>query len=297
MIAPRWISEAIDVAYDNGPGDGKLAAALIERLPIEAMIDAIAVLPSTREACISLVAKVAHVLTDGDPEVVELTELYQDACRALDEAGVPYAIDVEVPASIMIESTIGDLAPHKPAEVREVPAHPGSLQMGLPDRIRWLVSERPTRLELQRVEAERDQLRTMYECASDDLDRARSAHQEADAAASNREIKLTVDLETARAELQRERGGHLAVDAVLEVRDARVTTLEDGIRSLVESDLPAGDLRCALARLIGVDDRMMSVAATDRQVLRAKVADQAAYIESLELEIDALEDEIWEDEP
>ncbi len=60
--------------------------------------------------------------------------------------------------------------------------------------------------------------------------------------------------------------------------------------------MPAGDLRRALADLIGLDlvarARMVFAAETDRQVLRAKVADQAAYIDQLELEIEALEDQI-----
>lgn len=321
--APRWIAEAFDVMM-AGPGVGdpeveKLAAALIERLPIEAMVDAIAVLPSTREACTSLVAKIVGVLTDGDPEVVELAELYQGACRALDAAGVPHAVDR--------------------TDTDEASATHGakcSDALDLAGRIRWLAQQRPTRLDLKRVEAERDaervlmretreqwraeferltterdenarllelgkvavaeeharaarladerdQLQKMYENASDDLDRERSAHQEAEAAAANREIALTVDLDNARA----------AARAIKE----REAACKGGIMLLLEGDLPAEKLRLALAELIGHDDRVRAVAATDRQILRAKVADQAAYIEQLECEIDALEDEIWEDAP
>lgn len=338
MTAPRWIAEAIEAVTATVRGGEvfqdipiidaeRLPAALIEHLPLEAMVDAIAVLPSTREACISLVAKVVNVLTDGDPEVVELTALYQNACRVLDEAGVPYASSVD---------ELGGMVTIRPAEA-----------LDLADRIRWLAQQRPIRAELESAQAtrklaeetatkymaernsarseahtlgeflraaheelttagvaksptdsqhmmdsslarrvralrdERDQLQKMYECASDDLDRERSAHQEAEGAAANREIALTVDLENAR----RETSEHAST----------VTKLMRGIHGIVESDLPAGDLRRALSELIGIapqrrrpDDVLGQLGDGLHQMIR----DQAAYIEQLELEIEALEDQI-----
>lgn len=326
MTAPRWIAEAIEAAYENGPGDGKLATALIERLPLEAIAAELVRERSTdRDA--SLMA-IVRVLTDGDPEVVSLTELYQGACKALDDAGVPYA------------SSVGELG----AMVTLGPAEP----LDLADRIRWLAQQRPTRLELQRVEAERDwmsksrdadhaqhkidlaaarseahtlgefiraaheeltaagvaqspsepqhmmdsafarrvralrderdHLRVMYEGASDDLHRERTSLQDAESAAAEREVTLGQGIDNARRETQ-------------ELK-AAVVERNTALRTLVESDMPAGELRRALAELIGVDAKARVFAATDRQVLRAKVADQAAYIEQLELEIAALEDQI-----
>jgi hypothetical protein len=139
-IAPRWIAEAIDAGV-LGVSSRRLAAALIERLPIEAMMadirQRIAGVAGITGDWIGAVAGLAmsgavHVLTDGDPEVVELAELYLGACRALDMAGVPYAAAY---------ADDGD---------QQV------MPLNLAGRIRWLAQQRPTRLDLQRVEAERD---------------------------------------------------------------------------------------------------------------------------------------------
>lgn len=348
MTAPRWIAEAIEAAYDNGPGDGKLVTALIERLPLEAMARVLTEAQGNRG---DQLAAILGVLSDGDPEVVELTELYQDACRALDEAGVPYAINVEIPPHIVIEATIGELAPRKEAEIRQVPAHPGTVHLGLPDRIRWLAQQRPIRAEVDAAQAtrklaeeiatkymqERDaakealhlfiervaaaacmpicdnadhvvaaigglaarerqteelaeqrllelsQLRKMHDGASADLDRERRERQDTEAAAANRELALTVELDNARRE----------------TKELKAAVVERNIylRTLIESDFPAHELRRALAVLIGGNEWKLHLVDLERDTLRAKVADQAAYIEQLELEIAALEDEIWEDEP
>lgn len=236
MTAPRWISEAFDAARpeERDMDADDLSAALIERLPLEAMTAEIRVrcadyhrlaehcpdtwpgddtFPLPPDVSAGIVARIAGVLSDGDPEVVELAKLYQGACRALDAAGVPYAIDVE-PDHLKIEAVPGELTLHKPVETEQVPSHSASQLIDLAGRIRWLAQQRPTRLDLERVEAERDLARTM--------------HQDAE-------------------------------------RAFRLQALE--------------------------------IAATDRQVLRAKIADQDAYIEQLEVEIDALEDDIWQDEP
>lgn len=140
MTAPRWIAEAIDATYGDGVDIctsvdvDKIAAALIERLPIEAMAAAgcEAITTGTpgnpMAAAVAMVSAMVLVLAEGDPEVVQLTELYQGACKALDDAGVPYGaegVDFDRP-------------------------------LDLAGRIRWLAQQRPTRLELQRVEAERD---------------------------------------------------------------------------------------------------------------------------------------------
>lgn len=148
MTAPRWIVDALGDAYDMrgrpGRSADKIATALMERLPIEAMIDAIAGPPSTRDTCTTLIAKIIAALCDGDPEVVSFTELYQDACRALDDAGAPYAIDAESSPDLAIESTAGEMTPRKPVEVSHVPAHRATIQLDLAGRIRWLARQRRT---------------------------------------------------------------------------------------------------------------------------------------------------------
>lgn len=139
MTAPRWIAEALDVALnasDDAIGrvdyDG-IATALLERLPLEAIacevpraLDDIADGMHGR-----VVADIMRVLTDGDPDVATLTELYQGASKALDAAGVPYAVNT--------------------AELYR--------PLDLAGRIQWLAQQRPTRLDLQRAEAERDAAR------------------------------------------------------------------------------------------------------------------------------------------
>lgn len=354
MTAPRWIAEALEASLSraDAPGnpDGILAAALIERLPLEAMVRAIAMGSDGPE----LIRRVVQVLTDGDPEVVQLTELYQGACKVLDGAGVPYA--------------------QSPSEGQD--AQP----IDLAGRIRWLAQQRPTRLELQRVEAERDQargemsavhgflrsahealdaagvaqspsesqhmldsalgrrvralayerdqLRKMYEGASADLDRERTRHQEDLASRDAEIVKLAAERDAAR-------NGREALNGQLTTAADDWTKVEDAIRALVESDMPAGELRRALAELIGgpgarvelerVDRANASMteklraAEEERDRARARVrefevmfptltiekkiglmnvaSDQAAYIEALESEIDALEDEIWQGEP
>jgi hypothetical protein len=138
MTAPRWIAEALDASLTRRDEEAdvsadELAAALIERLPIEAMYAAGCALRPEERTVMGIVRAAMGVLSDGDPEVVELTELYQAASRALDDAGVPYAVNT--------------------AEVY------------LAGRIRWLAEQRPTRLDLQRVEAERDLARAMHQDA------------------------------------------------------------------------------------------------------------------------------------
>lgn len=380
MTAPRWIAEAIEAVTSTIRGGEvfpgipmidahRLPTALIERLPLEALRGAVQIKAADAQAVYDagpkmwwgdetfappprviaeIVGRVVCVLTDGDPEVIELVEIYQGACRALDAAGVPYA-------------TGGDDG--------QIP-----VRLNLAGRIQWLAQQRPTRLDLQRVEAERDdlqrllslgkqavaaehalaeqvasernaarteahtlgefirsahdeltaagvaqsptdpqhmldsalvrrvrslrderdQLQKMYEGASEDLDRERTAHQEAEAAVSNREIALAVDLDNARETIALR-----DAEAVKQMadRDEERRLRDQTLRALVESDKPAHEIRLALAELIGMGAQARVFAATDRQVLRAKVADQAAYIEQLECEIDALEDEIWQGEP
>lgn len=123
MTAPRWITEALDAACEGARHSmtdvrkDAVAAALTERLPIEAMAHAAG-------DDLGLVSEIVRVLTDGDPEVVLLAELYQGACKALDEAGVPYAIE-------------------------------GCALTDMQRRIRWLAQQRPTRAELDAAQATR----------------------------------------------------------------------------------------------------------------------------------------------
>lgn len=152
MTAPRWIAEALEATLmEPGVGDidvNRLAHHLLERLPIEAMATA-AVGAMAKGAgdqvasvAVSMVGATIGVLAE-DPDVVTLTELYQSACRVLDEAGVPYAVDKRRDDTGL-----------------SGPPQTGQLQLDLAARIRWLAQQRPTRLELQRVEAEREDLRS-----------------------------------------------------------------------------------------------------------------------------------------
>lgn len=134
VTAPRWISEALDAAAPAGvmgTDADALAAALIERLPIEAMVAGLAAFEGggwMRPEAYKGVTAIVRMLTDGDPEVVQFTELYQDAAKALDAAGVPYGEDRD---GVHVFFELGS-------------------------RIRSLAAQRPIRLDLQRVEAERD---------------------------------------------------------------------------------------------------------------------------------------------
>lgn len=154
MTAPRWIVEALEAERDMRRGEGQpdphyVATALIERLPIEAMARSLAMGPDSPE----IVARIVRVLTDGDPEVVELAELYQGASRMLDAAGVPYELAL---------TDDGD---------------PQVVRLNLAGRILWLVEQRPTRLDLQRVEAERDAARRDYQAKSDQCNATRADAQ------------------------------------------------------------------------------------------------------------------------
>lgn len=247
MTAPRWISDAIEAGYDmrqgGDPDVDRIAAALIERLPLEAMVTALASFEGggwMRPETVKMAATVMRVLSDGDPEVVELAELYQGACRALDAAGVPYAVDAEE-AHLEIGAVSGEMSLRKPVEVEQVPAHPAQQRLDLAGRIRWLAQQRPTRIDLARVEAERDLARTMHQ----DAERAFAA--------------AMTERDAARADLARERREHEEAENAGSNRELELRTMEDQIQR--------------------------------------KVVDQAAYIEQLEVEIDALEDEIWQDEP
>jgi hypothetical protein len=137
VTVPKWIAAALEDATPGQPfrgvDDDALAAALIERLPIEAMVRAVLGYNNPRDAS-DLVRQVVRLavsaLSDGDTDAVTLTALYQEASKALDVAGVPYANNDEVPVPLDLSA-----------------------------RIRWLAQQRPTRLDLQRVEAERDEAR------------------------------------------------------------------------------------------------------------------------------------------
>jgi hypothetical protein len=124
VTAPRWIAEALDACSPIGTSAiaDTVAAALIERLPINEMARAMADAEANRA---DQLVSIVRVLSDGDPEVVELTELYQAASKALDDAGVPYAAAY---------ADDGD---------QQV------MQLNLAGRIRWLAQQRPTKLALE----------------------------------------------------------------------------------------------------------------------------------------------------
>lgn len=146
---PRWIREAFDV---GGSEVGSLIKALVERLPLQRMQDeVVAVLAGKSGTCEDedplleladlVVDAIVVVLTDDD-EVVTLTELYQGASRALDKAGAPYA-------------------------------EQDGAQLDLPERIRWLADQRPTRIGMERevntVKAELGRLLKDIETARGEL--------------------------------------------------------------------------------------------------------------------------------
>ena len=149
MTAPRWFIQATEAALlDYNPTDvpgvvpgvDELAAQLIEHLPIEAMTleirSRIAGVAGLTGDWVGVVAGLAvlgavRALT-GDHEVITLTELHHDACRALDAAGVPYAEEYDDNGETL------------------------AMPFNLAGRIRWLAKQRPTALELKRVTAERD---------------------------------------------------------------------------------------------------------------------------------------------
>lgn len=237
MTAPRWIVEAYAAACEplsmgDSPGVDELATQLIERLPLEHMAkhiaQALAVNGYPWEASRPAMHGVMHALTDGDPEVVTLAELYQGACRMLDAAGVPYERGL---------TDDGD---------------PQVMRLNLAGRILWLVEQRPTRLDLQRVEAEREQLRKMYEGASADLDRERREHQEAEGAAANREIGLRTALDGARERIAALEG---EVEILRESLDSATSEAEHNERELVDLRRRFDDLqrdRDRLARDLNV---------------------------------------------
>jgi hypothetical protein len=124
VTAPRWIAAAMDDELfeldDSERAD--FARSLIERLPINEMARAMADAEANRA---DQLVSIVRVLSDGDPEVVELTELCQAASKALDDAGVPYAAAY---------ADDGD---------QQV------MQLNLAGRIRWLAQQRPTKLALE----------------------------------------------------------------------------------------------------------------------------------------------------
>lgn len=194
-------------------GEGKpyphyVAAALIERLPIEAMIDSATVsvhgdLATDRRVARDVVTAIVKLLADGDPEVVELTELYQGASKALDDAGVPYAdpianltadeireaVHASMPAGVAvfarapnetddqlrarIKAGDGAIPEDVKAAFRGAATAAMSRPLDLAGRIRWLAQQRPTRLDLQRVLSDRDAQLELRAAAERERDAAR----------------------------------------------------------------------------------------------------------------------------
>jgi hypothetical protein len=326
VTAPRWISEAIEASGEMlGPSNDEIAKQLIERLPLEAMrraaLDALdevaANHPAEQHSVIALTA-IVGVLTDGDPEVVELAELYQGACRALDAAGVPYAVDVEPPQHLAIESASGEMTLHKVVQVHEVPAHPASQRLDLAGRIRWLAQQRPIRLELESAQATcklAEELATKYMIERGAADERASAvgelYEESEAQQQqNRDDKQHLRNEIADqasyiTQLESERDlartmhqdAEHAFAAAMTERDAARADLDRERREHEDAENAGNNRELELRQ-----ERDAARELADRlpvQMLQQdrKIADQAAYIEQLEVEIDALEDEIWQDGP
>ncbi|HSR79130.1 MAG TPA: hypothetical protein VLN57_21330 [Xanthobacteraceae bacterium] len=332
MTAPRWITEAVEASGGIiNLDDADLARALIERLPLEAIgavcrrIDD-AARSLHPEAASAGAVEIVRVLTDGDPEVVQLTELYQGACRVLDEAGVPYAYDHE---QQVVETLVNGI------EVVIDTAQP----LEIAGRIRWLVQQRPIRAELDSARAtqklaeematkymaERDEARAKLgstfaelervmnerahdaECLHDELSVVDGALGEAvarcEALTIERDLALQAgaDLASDRGRFRTERDEARGSATALE---SRVIALEDAIRRIVEGDQTAGEVRRSLAELIGCTFTEIDVARVDMAAIldasryqsdsqAARITHLEGQIESLEVEISELEDEIY----
>lgn len=143
---PRWIRESLEASWHSGRAftelAGHLAKAMIERLPLVALTAAVIEQLGgdsgagqddrvTLDYADRVVKAVVATLT-ADAEVVTLTELYQNAARALDHAGVPYGV----------ERRVDETGLSGPGG--------GTMLLDMPARIRWLAAQRPTRLEMAR---------------------------------------------------------------------------------------------------------------------------------------------------
>jgi hypothetical protein len=126
MTFPSWIKDPV-TAYSHPLEDDdhidRIVRSIVENLPIDRLIRALGGPggPLEHLTGITVRAAVAAVVEElsKDAEVKTLTQLYDDARRALDRTGAPYA-DAQ-----------GDA-------------------LDLPARIRWLDEQRPTRLDLER---------------------------------------------------------------------------------------------------------------------------------------------------
>lgn len=259
MTSPRWILEPIEafeltddlmqlLGTTGGPyvmlpaTAERLVAAIIEHLPLEEMAEHMAKALELNgykwEASRPAMYGVVDALTNGNSEVMQLAELYQGACKALDEAGVPYALDLA-------------------ADGKETPLH-------LAGRIRWLAQQRPIRAELEAVEAtrdgaiklaadrseelaritaERDHTRLMHEGAAADLDAERKRHQATIDEFAKGELELIGRAERAEADAIHAR----ALAEVIGQRDARIKALEAENTRILGQLAQASDMNGKLA--------------------------------------------------
>lgn len=248
MTAPRWIVEALEASFGSPDAVGRLdigatATALIGRLPIEEMAKAghLAVLEfrpdSPTGAALGMVTAIVGVLADGDPEVVTLAELYHGACKVLDEAGVPYAVDGGDPA----------IAHSQPDQ-----------RLDLAGRIRWLAQQRPTRIQfeaeraaLRLVVAERDAaLQVGADLASE---RGRLRNELAAERSALKQVGEARELYRTERDAARERISALEgeTEVLTVARDAAASEAEHNERELVELRRRFDDLqrdRDSLAR-------------------------------------------------
>lgn len=217
--SPGWIVEAMGEIGAIDPAlEAHWVRVLTEHLPIRQIADVVHDYIDDESLVNKISRGIIRELT-SDSVATTLTDLYQNAARALDTAGVPYGIDQ-----------------HDPARGAGEP--PGPLDLA--GRIRWLARQRPTAIELVRVEAERDAARDELVAVTaqrDALDAVASkAAQDRDDARDQRDdlkeeisqlrtkVARASDVDKLAARADRWRDIALAALALLEISDDSETT-------------------------------------------------------------------------
>lgn len=227
---PRWIAEAVESvstpASDALGGirfcpSGELSAALIERLPLEAITLA-AVMNPPEARCAAIIA----ALTEDAAEAVRHVDPIHDVARVLDESGVPRLTDVVVRIRLLVRwANQRELAREREAKEANRWAGEARAANTLLGRINHMIGVANTALidagapmgdDLETEQGviwlhrELMATRRQRDGAADDLHRERCAHQEAASEAAARELRLTEERDAALArvaELERRIGG------------------------------------------------------------------------------------------